>query len=127
MTDQLTQQREALEALEDVDGLLQSYRDYTAEAIWGTDTADSAAVEADGAEEDIRTLLLLLRDILNSTPVPSVPVSRLREIADAHFRKSVDITVSGDAAARHALISAILYSLAEEAEGDDPTPEGSNE
>ena len=95
MTDQLTQkQREALEALE---RLLSEY---------------------DRHDDDcVRTY------ILNSTPWPSVPVSRLREIADAHFQKSVDITVSGDAAARHALISAILYSLAEEAEGDDPTPE----
>ena len=102
MSDQLTQQREALEAVCKLEAW--------AETRVGAGNADDWASAA-------RTY------ILNSTPWPSVPVSRLREIADAHFQKSVDITVSGDAAARHALISAILYSLAEEAEGDDPTPE----
>ena len=104
MTDQLTQQqREALEALEIL--------------VPDGHPASGCYAEGQNARALVRTY------ILNSTPTPSVPVSRLREIADAHFRKSVDITVSGDAAARHALISAILYSLAEEAEGDDPTPE----
>ena len=100
MTDMTQQQREALDAL---------------------DRLQSCLVETWAQYDAVRLY------ILNSTPTPSVPVSRLREIADAHFKKSVDITVSGEAAARHALISAILYSLAEEAEGDDPTPEDSHD
>ena len=116
MTDLTQQQREALEALE----RLEYASDY---AEWEDRQHDDPLQGANTLRDRDTAQAAILR----STPVPSVPVSRLRDIADAHFQKSVDITVSGDAAARHALISAILYALAEEAESDAPAPEDSHD
>lgn len=96
MTDLTQQQREALEALDRVSMHLRR----------------GDPVSANDMLNDIERVRHYAR---NSTPVPSVPVSRLREVADAHFQSEDRRMPDG-----HGAIAAILYSLIEEAESAEP-------
>lgn len=52
-------------------------------------------------------------------PEPSVPVSRLSEVAQAHKKRSMEKTATEFYGSGHAMVFAILQALIEEAEGED--------